>query len=384
MIGDLINEQSGDGELPPGLQYTPLGYVSQYVLDILPKRAHLVTGKPGVHQIHDFADEMASLVPSILKQNISDKIGLLDAKMIYTLVALVSHRWPGVKSLSDAREKLERKITETASVMDMSPIAALSYEDVVLNNPRTETRVFLSGEAGRSERAFYIAHQQIEELLGDAIQGLETIRKAEVLTDRHKEIFRYAHDDMKNVGWGMMSFVRELNRDHFNEFRQFFATNPFTHEKGPSGAFSAKIPYMDILLYGRELPAEVHDYLLANEAYFSPRDLAAAYNAMENPKSLIDVVVEKGDIEMKERCKSIAQQMLTFRNIHKGAVAKHIGSGVVGSAEGADAEAFLEGRRMQYQAAFDRASERLSAVAPHRPFVPPGDKSFHPPERPLL
>ena len=411
MIKDLIengNEEQSD--FPIRRYYDPLKSVSVFSINGIHAVAQLLDGPHDVKfsGVEKFASQLDGLAQDWCNDDhwrdldaFSQGVAMLDLKMVYTMASLLEdrfqHNYMGatVAGIGKHRLEMESRIREISKALGRAPVSALTYEDIVLNNPRNQPRTFLTGSAGRSEMAFYMGHQLIESWLADAIGGMKdymamkTGRKPEGLinapmlmqTGGNVEMshLRVAHQEIGDVAFAMRDFAVQLDSTHFAAFKPFFAPNPFTGEKGPSGAFSAKIPHVDILLYGKNLPQSTRDYLKENEPYFPTADLAAANASLEDGRSLIDIVCQYSDnTEARERCRQIAQKMVGFRRTHKGAVAKHIGKEVMGSAEGSGAAQFLDGRINDYQEAYEAANKRLLSAGPNRPRggIRPGDRRF--------
>lgn len=235
------------------------------------------------------------------------------------------------------RDRFADEVEEMNAIMGRPPITQMTYQDIILDNPKDDLRVFTSGSIGDAEMRFYRGHQLIEDTLAVAISALQSAIKDPDNISASLDIAVLA---TKRVVSGMKSFMKDLAKDDFMDFKPFFDTNPYTGEKGPSGAFSAKVPTLDILLYGQDTPEETLQYLGDNKPYFPTRD---HYNAMKvyyDGRGIVPLTTGKARIQSLQ----VAKQMLLCRKFHKSAVIKHIGANAMGSAEGKHAMAYLDRR----------------------------------------
>jgi|GEM_PF-6621213 len=253
---------------------------------------------------------------------------ILDAKMLYVIASKVE--------LGEVAEDYRTVILDALKHMQRPAITQMTYQDIILNNPAQDMRTFTTGKSAISEGCFYRGHQVIEGHINDLIDAL---RSAHETGDT--SYLDTAHKSATRAGEIMMKFRSELNKTHFNAFKGYFDTNPMTGEKGPSGVFSATIPHVDVLLAGAE-NYEGQDYLRDNEAYFPQRDLAYLRKSIAENVNLAERF--NGDACALDKLESVSKRMVSFRNMHKGAVIKHIGKDVVGSAEGGSALQFLHDR----------------------------------------
>ena len=254
------------------------------------------------------------------------------------------------QSHNHIRDRFAREVEEMNAIMGRPPITQMTYQDIVLDNPSVDLRVFTSGSVGDAERRFYRGHQLIEDTLALAIASLQIVLDEPDKADLSLDIAIKACAYVVN---GMQSFMRDLDKEDFMGFKPFFDTNPYTGEKGPSGAFSAKVPHVDILLYGCDTPKETMRYLTDNKAYFPQGDHYNAIAAWYDGRSVMGTVSGSA----KDKAVEIAKLMLNFRRFHMGAVTKQIGANAVGSAEGNDAISYLNNRIAGFKV----------ALQPHRP-----------------
>lgn len=229
------------------------------------------------------------------------------------------------------------RVATMNALMQRPSVLQLTYQDIILDNPLGDMRRFTGEETGLWEARFYRGHQLIENSLALAIASMKN-----ALTDPANALIclNTALNLCQGVGAAMRSFATDLPKEHFQGFKPFFDTNPYTQEKGPSGAFTAKVPHIDILLYGREAPPDTFCYLEDNKKYFPRSDYDAVMEDGKNSKGVIELV-EGG---AKDVAIEIGRTMIRFRSAHRGAVHKHIGKNAMGSAEGSGADRFLQDR----------------------------------------
>jgi hypothetical protein len=261
------------------------------------------------------------------RTNFNDQ-SILDAKMLYVIASKVE--------LNEVAEEYRTVILDALKHMQRHAITQMTYQDIILNNPAQGMRTFTTGKAAISEGCFYRGHQIIEDHVSDLIDALRTAHETGDVS-----YLDVAKSSATQAGAIMMKFRSELNKSHFNAFKGYFDTNPMTGEKGPSGVFSATIPHVDVLLAGAE-NYEGQDYLRDNESYFPQRDLAYLRQSIAENVNLSERF--NGNAGALDKLEAVSKRMVSFRNMHKGAVIKHIGKDVVGSAEGGSALQFLHDR----------------------------------------
>ncbi len=139
---------------------------------------------------------------------------------------------------------------------------AYLYESCILQNPLTEDpRVFTSGEVGRTERDFLIAHKRIEEHLSVIIPRLlQVIQNGSSLDHfEFKEVLTEIEFHLKEIGT-YFSTLQKMRSDHFFDIRKFYLSSPRTYSPGPSGRFSAQLHLVRLLMEGEEVENQVPGY----------------------------------------------------------------------------------------------------------------------------
>ncbi len=344
----------------------PLGQFSDYVVTVMP--AVLRDGT--LAQLHE---DIEKRMPGHSGETVLAKVFNFTAparqslKKLDLKMALNACRYLAVKEGMSKEDFLSHPIH--CRLMDLIEVAAggkgktpfmLTYEDIVLNNPADDMRVFTTGKTGFMEREFYRGHQVIESLLAEAdvfmkdfIDSKNSVLPGPAVLPRSlalRSAQNYLHGALDVLGL----FLSDLPQEDFNGFKPFFNTCPYTGEKGPSGAFSAKVPYTDMLVYGKDLPAYEGHYLKANAPYFPAQDLKNAFNAASGANLLSQCREDPAMHTHARECVAIANLLLAFRVIHLKTVKHQIGDAVTGSAEGQGALHFLEQRVKDFTALRDK------------------------------
>lgn len=146
----------------------------------------------------------------------------------------------------------------------------LTYEELIFVNPVEDMRLFTRGDAGTYERAFYDAHRVIEQHLMELIELEKEALKArslEPLKAKRMEIEAHFAAIIART-----SKLAEMPPGVFEKFRKYFKSHDTRKLKGPSGAFSARIPIFELLVCGRRYPQAQHLYLAENRIYFPECD----------------------------------------------------------------------------------------------------------------
>jgi hypothetical protein len=227
-------------------------------------------------------------------------------------------------------------------------IPGLSYEEIVLMNPDCDMRIFTRGVVGITEARFYQEHAVIEDCLARAIKKVRTaIARLHSPATSHP-VMRAAQELQgikKELDAVVASIVKLGNMapEHFAMFRKYLTSHPIRDLKGPSGAFTARIPLLELLFRGDELPDEYIRYLRENWQYF-PRQgraeitealsladegntLITLWNRMQSPQSLLECIT------------TIGKFFNRFRQVHYQTVKRQIPEAIKGELAGTGGEA---------------------------------------------
>lgn len=334
----------------------PLNRISDIVCEDMPKYAAMLRQPRSESEaaLSRFICDVCQLTETIdiakVFQSPQADLALLDLKMLHAFISMAqksAERGDStnyISQVSQARAFLADKIGDANRIGQYAPVTHLTYRDIVLSNPEHDMRAFCIQDERETEYGFYRGHTIIEDKLSSIINLLKPTLHAGSDEFIEKSLLQ-AKDIMREVAVMMRSFMTSMNKEHFLAFRPFFDTNPYTKEKGPSGAFSAKIPHIDILLWGSDTPTDIYTYLNENHLYFPPEDYKDIQNTISLGVSVINVI---SNPEMSpgvhEAFQEVAKTIVAFRRFHFGATRKHLGSVYEGSAESDNSAAFLERR----------------------------------------
>lgn len=279
-------------------------------------------------------------------------IALLDLKMLESGVV-----HSGLTPPKQLVELIDR-LTPSGTV------PALTYEELIFVNPLHDCRTFTRGDVGNTEKNFYVTHGLIEGSLGRVIaivkdcilagkapwSGMRSVPLGPGRTCRDGT--EYVQEELSEV----LQKVTELSAmppDHFVLFRKYLASHPLRNLKGPSGAFTASIPVLDLLLRGNDLPPNYPDYLRENMRYFpcdGQKEIQNAIHTVSANQTLVEIwrrrpnVVrkfsdpERDTQELKRMIDAIGEFLNAFRRAHMGAVARQIPEALKGNLAGTGGE----------------------------------------------
>lgn len=329
----------------------PLGEVSNFVVQELPLRLEGISS--------------GEIIAENLSQNAADLIAGLSSPLIYKTLAE-----PSARDLAG----LDLKMLETAIVhsggqppKELTVLVdifaekseqpkGITYEEIVLVNPKQERRLFTRGEVRQTENAFYEGHRIIEGHLDRAVvvlknsvfaliaNGKDGIVKVSKDLNRIREDLVVVIDKTHTIG--------TQNPEHFGYFRKYLGGNPIRGTKGPSGAFTAGIPTIELFFAGEKLPQDYIDYLNNNMMYF-PRqgrmDLKIAMSFTEKGLTITALADKLGNPEpLKQAIEELSHLIRAFRGVHYKTVKAQIPQAISGQIVGTGGEenpgTFLRGR----------------------------------------
>lgn len=280
------------------------------------------------------------------------KLAVLDIKMAYTGLKVLDLKNEIIVRLTDHYQDMLENLKQSGQISTIH----INYQDLIFTNPLLkDTRVFTTGEVARSESGFYRNHYFIEESLQTANDSLDLFMQ-ERREDCAAVRLDQAGDALDPVMDRMMFFAKELPKEHFDQFRPYFATNEDTGEKGPSGAFSANVLLFEAKVMGSQLPEERRDYIQNNLKYFPLNQQQQLTDILDNPLGVYDKVQTTDNDMCHDRAIRLAGFIQKFRGTHSAIVKKHIpglipdkthsvsDDPVAGSAEGYEAAGFLQKR----------------------------------------
>lgn len=244
----------------------------------------------------------------------------------------------GYAGVAHSGERIGENVSELVRRFALGGAPVLTYADVVLSNPFDDPRTFTVGEVGKDEADFYRIHRDIEHATIPIVDRLEELLFAHAVVGAT----HFAPEEIEE----MMAGVRGLNvlvdntevvgrmmqRPNFNVFRPYLgSTKPEMvgeglEEKeypGPSGAFTAAVPALDLLLSGKQVLDLKAEELATRRDYFPPDDLPlldAAVVIAESGNSLMDFLFRGGQGALADVYKGYVTQLQRFRAHHMHAI----------------------------------------------------------------
>ncbi len=280
----------------------------------------------------------------ILPSREKSHLALLDLKIAERTLEVLGKSIP---------EQLS-KIVTTFSKRKGVP-AIVTYEELVLINPKDDLRLFKTGDVGESERLFYETHRIIENSLDITIQTIYEFMVGTTYTNPYigtsfvqrkslKETIAIVKHQLGNVNT-LLKNLFGLDINHFNAFRQFLTESKNRSLKGPSGAFTAKIPILQMVTFGKDCDKAYMQYVKDNFQYFPKPDhslLKSLIKLAEGklPKSHVLNVCLNEESSRENVTKLVKEFLLEFRKSHYGVVKKMLPDDVKGTA-GESPKAFL-------------------------------------------
>lgn len=237
-------------------------------------------------------------------------------------------------------------------------VPMLTYEDIVLQNPQDDPRVFSRGDIGSSELFFYDIHREIEKemthirnvLFSTLIEQTMTSLKVSAFTKdfSRKEFFLHEVDEcctdiaphLSHVKGGMQQLFDALDPAHFTAFRPYF--NPRLDAQhgrmpGPSGNYSGGMYCFDGLCIGRQPLMQKLNASKDAEISFFPRTETTPLR-YETQVQMSDVkgyqfangftLEDCAEDYVRENVIRIFQCMKEIRDVHVQLFGKFIGSGM--------------------------------------------------------
>ena len=205
-------------------------------------------------------------------------------------------------------------------------IPGLQYHELVRVNPIADMRAYSTGEIRETEIMFYNAHRTVEDRLSFLVSSVD-----DFLADKqnNRQLLSGYHE--------MMDFnpIRErfiklhgMTEGHFPFFRQFISKPcPVRQVDGPSGAYSWRIPYLELSFWGSKLPESYLQEMKEKGKYYS----ANGRGAIERKLSQINISDTLSGLSDDDDLGLLVPLiynwmafMTTFRKMHEHAVIKQI------------------------------------------------------------
>lgn len=333
----------------------PLGHVSNFVVEQLPIALERL--RASSFSMSGLELYVESLVSSLSAQTISGvladsrarDVAGLDLKM---LEAAIFHSKGDEKAKPPHR--LGELVDEFSAQSNQPP--CMTYEEIVLINPTDDIRLFTRDNVGKTEEAFYRAHKKIESHLDTAIdtarEGIQELgSKGNSIADQVAKRLHLVALSLRALVEGTHN-VGLQDSQHFLVFRKYFGSNTGRGTKGPSGAFTAGVPTLELLIAGEKLPQEYMHYLDDNNIYFprqGRRGLAEAREFVRQGMTLTALGESLGNPDdLVDSIQTLSGLIRRFRGEHYLTVRNQVPEAIVDKVAGSGGEAkpgiFLRGR----------------------------------------
>lgn len=326
----------------------PLGPISDFVVEEMPL---LLVSEPA-HIGSRFEALLACSNTQIEScRTTSNAIALFDLKMIETTIVMSGEKTP---------DSLRALVNELAA--DCVP--SITYEDIVLINPVRDMRTFTQG---KTEKLFYSTHRKIEGLLGTAINIID--RTCISGTVGILDIVRLRR--LLSTVLALVSGLQQMPEGHFLSFRSYLSSREDRGTKGPSGAFTARIPALELMYLGSEFPEAEIAYLQDNWKYYPKRDaelLARSIARAREGTGLEDRYASESSVFLLEIMVCLSEFFSQFGSTHYGAVRAQVpealSKGTLGTAGETDVRTFLSTRARRRNLRAKAEHQRLEALGP--------------------
>lgn len=240
-----------------------------------------------------------------------------------------------------------QQLSELIDGLSGSRLPSLSYEDLIFINPLHDLRLFTCGIIGETEKFFYHSHRLIEDSLWWVIRIVKKWIGLKIASEDNPIWCQVSANDIKaelSEVIKKMAALAQMPPEHFAAFRRYLTSHPVRKLKGPSGAFTARIPTLELLFRGNELPLSYTDYLTQNDKYFprgGRRELRQAMRVVRGHRTLIETSRWDGVHdwqELKATIETLGTFFDQFRSVHLSAVAKQIPEALKGNLAGTGGE----------------------------------------------
>ncbi len=291
----------------------PLGRLSDFVVEELPQ---LLVDDPAAipSKVEGFLREMVD-TNQIHKAYFENReLCLLDLK--FCEVALI-------KSKLDVPLILTNIVDFFCSGIN---VPGLQYHELVRVNPISDMRAYSTGEIRETEIMFYNAHRTVEDRLSRLVTAVD-----EFFADKEKNRrLITSQRDLMDFGPIRDRFVKlhGMKEGHFPFFRQFISQPcPVRQVDGPSGAYSWRLPYLELSFWGSKLPQSYLDEMKDKGKYYSPNGRGAIERKLSQIHSS-DTISGLSDDDRLCLLVPVVYDwiafMATFRKMHEHAVVKQI------------------------------------------------------------
>ncbi len=296
------------------MKHRPLQKLSDFVVEEMPV---VLAQSPA--QLPEASKHLAALVPeTVVTEAMHERRGLalLDVTMLEAGIVHSGHTAP-------------RELTALVERIAGDEYPVLTYENIVLINPGEDLRTFTAGEVGAVEKSFYRQHWFVEDRLLAATRAvISTLDKLDEGDCAGAAIELRAVPPCLIAVRNATDMLRGMPKEHFQAFRKYLGVHPVRDLKGPSGAFTARIPALEFALRGDELPSSYRQYIEDNWLYLPRRDraiLRRILNESTQGRTLEKAYRKNGSPkELTSPLNALSDFFLEFRKVHLRAVGKHI------------------------------------------------------------
>lgn len=292
--------------------------LSDYVVEKMP---YLIWQKETIGQFYSecvalFNDDQVIDALNHIDSQKEKELALLDLKFLDA--ACFHNSLPRI-------EKLARFIRQFSKELDT--LEVLTYEELIIINPIGDMRTFSENENRYYEVMFYIAHNNYEIFAEEIIEILQSVLADKDLLNLNEVHIKLSEVTISAREQAMFLRSENLDKDAFVRFRKFLASRPDLDCLGPSGAFTATIPVIDLLYSGNHLPEDRLKFFCSNLHYY-PRSWQVFISESVKEireKIFIDLIdLSNKDVNVSVLCEVCSKFLLAFRKGHHHMVMQHI------------------------------------------------------------
>lgn len=304
------------------MKIRPLGKLSDFVAEQMSSLLMEEAASPNLDAMM-VSELIAQLPEELVNQACANPalcdIASLDLKMIEQAIAHTSGIVPPKNLLA-----LVNKVSSATKFLPM-----LSYEELVLVNPKEDLRTFTHGRIGEVEKKFYLSHYAIEQQLGAVLAQLHRVRNgllgcADTYSDKSINMGEVETNLFASVKT-LVDLNTTMDPEDFKTFRKFYMVTDHRGLEGPSGAHSGAIPEMEVLLFWNWLWPGRDKYIVSHYGYFPRENRESIRTAFRHP-SLVQLVECEGHrhSDIRNLMLAVAKFMVAFSGKHRGAVQRQL------------------------------------------------------------
>lgn len=347
------------------IEQRPLGYLSHFVVEELPSRLAEVRESASVGSLIILRDYLEGYMENfdygiLIKDGklSPDTLSLarLDLLMLDSGIAHSSRllQKSGILASPITPGPKFQKVLEKIVSLSGMP-AHITYEDIVLNNPTLDKRVFTPGKVGESESDFYEGHLLIEKEMEKSLDHLKFVFDKSKTQPNSDLIFQHLAESQKGLRF-LVEYTGRIGRDmpvsDFVYFRDYLQTHPVNGLSGPSGQFTARVPLAEVLLAGDKLGKSYQDYFQKYRQYFPVSGMKQIDHylkkSIEEGSIVTKLMANKPTKEVRDVLDTNLNLILNFRVAHLRSTQKQLLNTISGPIEGTsgvnDSESFLRNR----------------------------------------